>query len=72
MPAAAKPSKKGGVLRVTAPLVAAITEDGTTIHLFQGDVVPDGISQESVDHLVSLEYVSDKDAPATQPETDDK
>lgn len=60
----AAPKKKGGGLRVTAPLVAVKDENGNVRQLFVGDVVPDGTSQESIDHLSTLGYVEESDAPA--------
>ena len=62
--AAAK--KKG--LRVTAPLVQVSVGD-RSVQYFHGDVLPDGVSDESVKHLKSLGYVEEIDAPA---ETDTK
>lgn len=48
---------KGGY-HVTAPLVAVKNDKGAVVHLFQGDVVPEGTQQESIDHLLDLEYIS--------------
>lgn len=47
-----------GGYRVTAPLVAAKNAKGDVVHLFKGDVVPEGIKQESIDHLLSLDFIS--------------
>lgn len=44
-------------LRVTAPLVVVKNAKGSIVNLSQGDVVPDGTQQESIDHLLSLGYV---------------
>lgn len=65
----AAPRKKGGVLRVVAPLVAVSNENGKVSQLYVGDIVPEGTKQESIDHLLDLGYVVEGDAPA---ETDDK
>ena len=51
-----RPAK--GVFTVTAPLVAAKDAQGNVVHLFHGDIVPEGVQQESIDHLLSLEYIS--------------
>lgn len=64
--AAAK--KKGGVLKVSAPLVQ-IRLGNKIVHLFDGDIVPEGASPESLDHLLGLGYVTEGDAPV---ESDEK
>jgi hypothetical protein len=61
--------KKGGPLRVVAPLVAITSENGSVLQLFRGDIVPEGTKQESIDHLLSLGYVVESDAPS---ESDEK
>ena len=66
--AAAK--KKGGALRVTAPLVGVVSENGQPSQLFYGDIVPEGTSQVSIDHLLDIGYASSEDAVA-EPESDD-
>lgn len=69
MPAAKKAASKGGSLRVTAPLVQVQLGD-RSVQFSEGDVLPDGVSQESIEHLQSLEYVEsvgkvdEGDAPA--------
>lgn len=60
----AAPKKKGGVLKVVAPLVAVSNENGKVSQLYVGDVVPEGTKQESIDHLLELGYVVEGDAPA--------
>ena len=62
MVAASRSSTKKG-LKVTAPLVAVKDSNGNVVHLYQGDVLPDGTSQESIDHLQDLGYVDKTDAP---------
>lgn len=52
----ASQSPKADSLRVTAPLVQVSVKDGV-IHLFEGDVLPEGVSQESIDHLRDLDYI---------------
>lgn len=52
-----KPQQKG--LRVTAVLVTVKDSNGAVRYLAQGDLVPDGTPQESIDHLRSLGYVAD-------------
>lgn len=47
----------GGYI-VTAPLVVAKDAKGNVVHLFRGDIVPEGTNQESIDHLLALEYIS--------------
>ena len=56
--------KKGGVLKVVAPLVAVVSENGKVSQLYVGDIVPEGTKQESIDHLLDLGYVVEVDAPA--------
>jgi hypothetical protein len=56
--------KKGGGLRVVAPLVQVKVGD-RVLHLYHGDVVPEGVAQESIDHLKSLDYVAEGDAVET-------
>lgn len=50
-------TKKGGTLTVLAPLVAVKNKKGDIVHLFAGDVVPEGTKQESIDHLLELGYL---------------
>jgi hypothetical protein len=72
MPAAKKaaaPAKKGDGFRVVAPLVQASLDSGTPMQFREGDILPDGISKESLEHLQSLGYVTKGDAPA---ESDDE
>lgn len=54
-------AKKKGALRVSAPLVQVQLND-QVIHLFYGDIVPEGVSEESLKHLKGLDYVTEGDA----------
>ena len=58
--AAAKSEPKGGDLLVTASLVEVDTKGGGRRRYFNGDVVGDDVTKESVDHLRSLGFVSDE------------
>lgn len=61
--AAAKAGKADGY-RVTAPLVQAYLDSGTPMQFREGDVLPDGISKESLEHLEDLGYINKGEAPA--------
>ena len=50
-----------GRLRVSAPLVEVITEDGKVMHLRHGDIVPSSVSKKSLEHLSSIGFVTDGD-----------
>jgi hypothetical protein len=50
-------------LRFTAALGTAFTSQGRIISLYFGDLVPEGISKESLAHLKSLGFVADDEAP---------
>lgn len=65
MAAAKKAATKGW--RVVAPLVQA-SVGSRADQFFYGDVLPGGVSEESLEHLKSLGYVEEIDAPA---ESDD-
>lgn len=45
---------------VSAPLVSVTTQGGTVKHLYRGDVVTDEVSEESLENLRSLGFVSDE------------
>ena len=60
----AAPRKKGGGLKVVAPLVAVTSENGKVSQLFVNDIVPEGTKRESIDHLLGLGYVVEVDGPA--------
>lgn len=64
--------KKGGGFTVVAPLVGIVTENGTALQLFAGDIVPEGTKQESIDHLLDLGYITEGDAPAEAAEKSEK
>lgn len=53
---------KNKSLKVTAQLVQ-VTLGGRAVQFYQGDVLPDGVSEDSVKHLESLGYVEKVDAP---------
>lgn len=57
-------AKKEKFLRVTAPLVQVGVGD-RSVQYFYGDVLPDGVSEDSVKHLKSLGYVEEADGPAS-------
>lgn len=61
-------------LKFTAALGTAHTSQGRIISLYFGDLVPKEISKESLDHLKSLGFVADDEAPVLteieQPEID--
>lgn len=63
MPAA----KKAKGFKVAAPLVQ-VNLGGRAEQFYYGDILPDGVSEESVKHLKSLGYVEETDAPT---ETDE-
>lgn len=51
---------KDSGLRVSAPLVQV--QIGTQVlHLSNGDVVPEGVSEKQIDHLKDLGYVTESD-----------
>lgn len=50
--------------RVTAPLVTARTTTGRVVYLYKGDVVPEGITVDSLSHLRDLGFIDgDTDEP---------
>lgn len=60
-------AKKAKGLKVSAPLVQ-VSLSSRSVQFFYGDILPEGVSEESIDHLKSLGYVEEIDAP----ESDDK
>lgn len=56
-------AKKSKALFVSAPLVQVQLGD-KVLHLFEGDLVPDGYSDEWLKHHQELGYVTEGDAPA--------
>lgn len=61
MPAA----KKAKGFKVTAPLVQVRLGDRAAQFYF-GDVLPEGVDEDSLKHLKSLGYVDEVDAPADE------
>lgn len=57
---AAEKASKGADYVVTAPLVGVKDENDNARQLYEGDVVPDGTSQESIDWLLELGFVEKK------------
>lgn len=55
--------KKAKAHKVTAPLVQVRFGDRAE-QFFAGNVLPEGVSEESIDHLKSLGYVEEIDAPS--------
>jgi hypothetical protein len=49
-------------LKVTAPMITARTENDRIVYLYHGDVVPDGLSKESLEHLKGLGFIADAKA----------
>lgn len=58
-------------LRVTAPLVQ-VTLGSRAVQFYHGDVLPDGVSEDSVKHLKSLGYVEDVKGVEAPAESDVK
>ncbi len=55
-------------LIVSAPLVVATLESGFSAYFYRGDVLPDEVSKESVEHLKSNGMLAGKDEFVTQPD----
>lgn len=55
--------KKPAAVVVAAPLVQVVL-GSRAVQFYRGDVLPEGVSSESIKHLKSLGYVTDGDAPA--------
>jgi hypothetical protein len=68
--AARSSSKVAKALQVTAPLVQVQMGD-RSVQFFNGDVLPDGVSEDSVEHLKSLGYVDEVKAPDAGDPVDD-
>jgi hypothetical protein len=50
-------------------MVTAKTENDRIVYLYRGDVVPEGVSADSLEHLKSLGFVTEDDvAPSTESE----
>ena len=58
-----------GVMKVTAPMALARTQSDTVVYLYEGDIVPDGLTKESLEHLSSLGFITadDDSAPDSRP-----
>ena len=56
-------AKKAKSLIVTAPLVQVVL-GSRAVQFYHGDVLPEGVSEDSIEHLKSLGYVTEGDAPA--------
>lgn len=58
MPAAKKsePDEKGGGLKVSAPMVG-IRVGSRVLNFYKGDVLPDGVNSDDLEHLKSLGFV---------------
>lgn len=60
--AARSTSKTVKGLKVTAPLVQ-VSLGNRSVQYFAGDFLPEGVAAESIEHLKSLGYVEEFDAP---------
>lgn len=58
-------AKKAKGLKVNAPLVQVQLGDRAAQFYF-GDILPEGVSEDSLNHLKSLGYVDEVDAPADE------
>lgn len=52
--------QKGDALYVSAPIVVVKVEGNRVVHLFKGDVLPKGVTKESLENLQQLGFVSDE------------
>lgn len=55
----AESTSKSKGLMVTAPLVSVLTENRSVLHLRKGDILPSGVTADSVKHLKSLGFVAE-------------
>jgi len=55
-------ARKPKGFKVTAPLVQVRFSD-RAVQFYYGDILPDGVSDESIEHLKSLGYVEEINAP---------
>lgn len=63
MAAAKKPNEGDGVPQgrtVLGQLITAKFSDGTQRYFHKGDVLPDGVTAESLEHLSGLGFITDK------------
>ena len=59
----AESRSKSTSLRVSAGMITAKTENHRIVYLYRGDVVPEGVSADSLEHLKSLGFVTEDDVP---------
>lgn len=52
--------KKGATYRVTAPLISAHVGQ-QVLQFSSGDILPDGLDQDSLDHLLDLGFIAEND-----------
>lgn len=45
--------------KVTTSMVTARTENDRIVYLYHGDIVPEGLSKKSVDHLKDLGFIAE-------------
>lgn len=56
-----KPAKKkGATYQVTAPLISAHVGQ-QVLQYGAGDILPDGLDQDSLDHLIDLGFITETD-----------
>lgn len=60
-------TKKKSQLKVSAVMVTAKTENDRIVYLYRGDVVPEGVSEDSVKHLKELGFVTEDDVDSIPP-----
>ena len=53
--------QKKSVLKISAVMATVRDENDRIVHLYRGDVVPDGATKESVDNLKDLGFVTTDD-----------
>lgn len=56
-----KSAKKGPAYQVVAPLVAVKVGE-QVLQYYAGDILPDGVAQDSIDHLSELGFIAEPDA----------
>jgi hypothetical protein len=57
----AEQRSKSKSLQVSAVMVTAKTENNRIVYLYRGDVVPEGLDKDSLEHLKSLGFVTEDD-----------
>jgi hypothetical protein len=55
-------------IKVTAPMITALTENDRVVYLYRGDVVPEGLAKDSLEHLKSLGFITESEAPTKDPD----